>query len=119
MKDRVLFLLLTLATARLMDAQAITGSIVGSVRDASGLGIVGAKVELVHPATGAERTVETNELGDFVVSSVDPGQYRLSVQASGFKTLERTDITLTASERLSLGTLTLEIGAVQERVTVA
>ena len=48
MKDRVLFLLLTLATARLMDAQAITGSIVGSVRDAGGLGVMGAKVELVH-----------------------------------------------------------------------
>lgn len=118
MHKQILVLFIILLTARCVNAQAITGSIFGSVRDASGLAVAGAQVKLVNPATGAERRVETNELGEFVLSSVDPGEYRLSVQSAGFKTLERTGITLTASERLSLGTMVLEVGTVQERVTV-
>src|SRR5207244_1427536 len=52
------------------------------------------------------------------LSGVNPGEYSLTISSAGFKTLERTGIALIASERLSLGTLVLEVGAVQERVTV-
>ncbi len=60
----------------------------------------------------------TDESGNFVVSSVDPGEYALTVQAPGFKTFERKGIVLTASERLSAGVLSLELGNVEERITV-
>jgi hypothetical protein len=99
-------------------SQTVTGSISGSVKDASGSAVPNAKVKLVNVATDAERGVQTNELGDFVINSVDPGEYRLSVEVSGFKTLERTNIVLSALERLSVGNLVLEVGTVQERVTV-
>src|SRR5207302_7920192 len=99
-------------------AQDITGSIFGSVRDASGSTVSAAQLRLVHTATGAERRAATNDLGEFVLSGVNPGAYSLTISSAGFKTLERTGIALIASERLSLGTLVLEVGAVQERVTV-
>ncbi|MCX6633500.1 MAG: carboxypeptidase-like regulatory domain-containing protein [Acidobacteria bacterium] len=99
-------------------AQSITGSISGSVSDGTGSAVPAARLTLVNAATGAERATLTNESGEFVISSLDPGQYSLSVQVTGFKTLARKGIVLTASERLSVGNLTLELGALEEQVTV-
>lgn len=99
-------------------SQQVTGSMSGSVRDTSGLALDRAQLRLVNTATGAERAAQTNDAGDFVITSVDPGQYKLSVQAPGFKTFERTGITLSASERLSVGNLVLQLGDVSERITV-
>ena len=99
-------------------AQSITGSISGSVLDGTGSAVPAARLKLVNAATGAERATLTNESGEFVISSLGPGQYSLSVQVTGFKTLARKDIVLTAAERLSVGNLTLELGALAEQVTV-
>ena len=99
-------------------AQQSTGSISGSVRDASGLPLATSQIQLTNTATGVERKAQTNESGDFVLTSLDPGPYKLTVQAGGFKTLDRTRIILSASERLSVGNLVLELGNVSERITV-
>ncbi len=48
-----------------------------------------------------------------------PGEYGLTITARGFRTLERPGINLTAAERLAAGTFTLDVGAVEERVTAA
>ncbi len=98
--------------------QSITGTIVGSVRDPSGLAVAGAPVALTHAATGALRQGETNERGDFVFSSLQPGEYAVSVSMAGFKKLERLSVMLSANETLSVGELALEVGAVAETVTV-
>ena len=98
--------------------QAITGSMSGSVTDKSGAAVGRAQITLNAAATGSRRTVLTNDAGEFVISSVDPGQYSLTVQAPGFKTLQRNGIQLAPSDILSVGTLTLDVGAVEEKVTV-
>ena len=82
-----LFLVLQIAWS-----QAVTGSISGAVTDKSGATIAGARPTLVNTATGAQWTVQTNEAGQFVISSVDPGEYYLTVQAPGFKTLQRNGV---------------------------
>ena len=53
-----------------------------------------------------------------MIGSLSPGEYRIAVKMQGFKSTERTSVMLTAAERLSLGTLTMEIGAVEEKITV-
>jgi len=111
-------LVLALLSAALF-AQTTNGTIVGSVRDASNLAVVNAKVRLTHTATGAARESSTNERGDFTFPSLVPGGYCLAVSAAGFKTVERKGINLLATETLPLGTITLEIGAVTESVTVS
>src|SRR5262245_20838240 len=93
-------LVFSLFTVPVALSQQATGSISGSVRDSSGLAVDRSQLRLVNTATGAERVAQTNDSGDFVITSVDPGQYKLSLQAPGFKTFERTGITLSASERL-------------------
>ncbi|HTM47434.1 MAG TPA: carboxypeptidase regulatory-like domain-containing protein [Bryobacteraceae bacterium] len=109
---------LLLIAAAIGLAQQISGYISGSVRDTSGASISAADVKLTSATTGAERQTRTDDSGNFVFTSVSPGQYRLVAQAPGFKTAERKGVVLSASERLSVGVLSLEIGSLEERVTV-
>ncbi|MGH9657403.1 MAG: carboxypeptidase regulatory-like domain-containing protein [Bryobacteraceae bacterium] len=103
---------------QLVRAQTITGTIVGTVADPSGAPIAGAEVTLEHVNTRVTRSVRTAESGDFVAGSLAPGEYRVSVGLPGFKSAERKGVVLISADRLSLGTLVLEIGAVEEKVTV-
>ena len=100
-------------------AQSISGSMFGSVLDSSGSAVQGAQLKLVHSGTGAERAALTDARGEFAISALGPGQYSLTVEARGFKKLVRGDIELTSSERLSLGSLNLELGTVTEQVVVS
>jgi len=107
-----------LAAAASLAAQTITGTITGSVVDSSSLPMAGVSVTLTQTATGAERQAKTNERGDFVFSSLQPGEYALTLKQSGFKTLERRSLMLSASGTLAVGALALDVGAVSETVTV-
>ncbi len=98
--------------------QSTTGTIVGTVSDPSGLMIPGAEVLLVHPATGFERQTVSSEAGSFALPSLAPGEYRLTVKKEGFKTSERRNLNLSASETLSVGEVRLEVGSPSESVTV-
>ena len=110
----VLFFFSTLATW----SQTITGTVTGTVTDSGGGGIASAIATLRSRSTNEVRTVKTNESGDFVFNAVLPGTYNLTVEQTGFKTLERTGLVLTATQRLAVGTLQMAIGAVSERITV-
>jgi len=99
-------------------AQTITGTIVGSVVDPSGAAVANAEVSVEQTATGAKRTVNTNDQGDFLLGSLQPGEYQLTVSSSGFKTLLRSGIVLSSAETLPVGKLTMEIGAVSDQVSV-
>ena len=110
--------LLFLLQAPFIVAQSITGSIVGTVRDSSGLSVAGAQVTITDTATGAARSAATNDHGDFVFSSVTPGSYDVAVKAAGFKLAERKNLVLPASETRSLGDIALEVGDTSQSVTV-
>jgi hypothetical protein len=99
-------------------AQSVTGTITGTVKDSSNLPVSGATVTLTQLATGSERQTLTDVRGDFVFSSLAPGQYRINAVASGFKRYDRTGVNLTAAETLRVNDLILEVGAATESVTV-
>ena len=110
--------LLALAFASLASAQSVSGTIAGTVRDASSLAVSGAAITLTDTSTALERNETSNEQGDFIFSSVPPGSYQLVIKFQGFKTLQRDDVQLTASERLSLGTLVLAVGSAEQKIEV-
>ncbi len=99
-------------------AQTITGSIVGSIVDPSNLPVAGVALVLRQVSTGAERQMQTDAQGNFVFSTLLPGEYTLTASASGFKKIERKGLMLSASETLSAGTLALEVGTLAEAITV-
>ena len=105
-------------TALAASAQTITGSIVGTVTDPSSLAIANADVTLTFTSTGFQRRTKSLSSGDFAFNAIDPGTYSITVTSSGFKTSERTAINLTASERLPLGTIVLQVGQITDSVTI-
>src|SRR5277367_2021764 len=73
-------------------AQEIAGSIRGTVLDASGATVSGAKVTAVQTETGLVRTTTTGSQGAFVLVELVVGHYRLEAEAKGFKKYVREGI---------------------------
>jgi hypothetical protein len=98
-------------------AQAVTGTISGTIVDQQGSVIPGATVTVIYEATNDSRSTVTDERGNFQVTNLRPGAYTIRVELANFRTLERKNVVLSAAERLSVGNLPLEVG-LGETVTV-
>jgi Carboxypeptidase regulatory-like domain/TonB-dependent Receptor Plug Domain len=98
-------------------AQSVTGTINGVVTDDSGGLVAGASVTLTNERTADARTTTTGENGSFQFVAVQPGVYTIRIEARGFRSLERRNNNLAASEHLALGQLQLTLGPVTESVT--
>ncbi len=97
--------------------QTQEGRILGTVIDQSGGLVKGARVTITNVDTGVARTLETNEAGDYVAPSLPPGPYKLVVEATGFKKVERGGIRLEVAKDLRLD-VTMQPGSVSEVVEV-
>ncbi|MDP9170172.1 MAG: carboxypeptidase-like regulatory domain-containing protein, partial [Acidobacteriota bacterium] len=95
-------------------------TISGVLADASGAGVPGASLTLTNQDTGvALITEKSDSTGNFAFQAVPaPGNYSISIQATGFSRLEQKNIVLTAGERRSVGTLNLAVGSTNDSVTV-
>src|SRR5437773_1568802 len=94
-------------------AQRTTASVAGSIVDATGATVPAAEVLLRNLSTGAERTVETNELGYYVVTALPAGPYGLTVKKAGFQTQTVSELVLAVDQNASIN-LTLTVGAITE-----
>ena len=74
-----------------------TGELRGTVSDASGGLLVGASVTIANTDTGFTRAEMTDDLGAFRVPALQPGPYKITVEAKGFRTEART-LTLTVGQ---------------------
>jgi hypothetical protein len=99
--------------------QGLTGSITGTVVDQTGSAIAGAEVTLTSTTTNLTRQTTTDSSGDFVFTQVLPSNFRLSIAAKGFRKYEQTDIILTATERMVLRRISMEIGELTQTVEVS
>jgi hypothetical protein len=97
-------------------AQSFLGGVRGAVSDAQGV-VPGAQVVLTEQQTGATRTVETNEVGEYVFSAVPAGTYTVQATLAGFKTFQQTDLRLGTQQFVTLD-IKLDVGALAETITV-
>jgi trimeric autotransporter adhesin len=98
-------------------AQSFTGGLRGAVKDTNGV-IPGAEVTLTNEGTQAARSAQTNESGEYVFNAVEPGSYALKVALQGYKTIAQTGIRVSTQQFLTID-LTLEVGTIQETISVA
>ncbi|MBI2688848.1 MAG: carboxypeptidase regulatory-like domain-containing protein [Acidobacteria bacterium] len=96
----------------------MTGSITGSIADPSGAPIAGADVTLTNSLTSLTRQLKSDGNGDFVFTQILPGTFKLNVSANGFKRYEQTEIILTATERVVLKRVDLQLGEIAQTVEV-
>ena len=114
---RTILLLAVLVCPAMAAAQAVTGTILGTVRDATGAVVPGAIVTLHETATGLSRTAATNDHGDYTSPLLATGVYTIRLQAAGFKPTDITGVELDVDEKVRVDA-TLEIGDVADVVSV-
>src|SRR5262245_4339795 len=107
-----------LANPSSLRAQTTSASVSGSVRDAQAGVMPGANVALTSRTQGNTLNVITDDQGRFVFPIVRPDSYTLRVTMQGFKTLEQTNLVVNANDKLTVGQLTLEVGGLEENVSV-
>jgi hypothetical protein len=99
-------------------AQTASATVSGTVQDAQAGVLPGVTVTLTSRTQGNVLTTTTDDGGRFVFPIVRPDVYTLQVTLQGFKTLERTNLIVNANDKFSAGTLTMEVGAMSEEVSV-
>lgn len=99
-------------------SQTSAGSIVGVVRDSSSAVAPGAKVTVTNLGTNVSFTYVTDDTGNYFVPGLIPGQYRVSVEKSGFKTVTVPDVVVAVNQTVRVD-LTMPVGQVAETVNVA
>jgi hypothetical protein len=98
-------------------AQAVSGTILGVVKDASGAAVPGATVTVVNTGTGFSRTVVTDTLGEYTAPLVPTGAYSVSAELTGFKKVAKTNVLVGVDQRVRID-LALELGAMTEVVEI-
>jgi hypothetical protein len=111
-----LYLLFCLAPGAF--AQGLTGQISGTVTDPSGSPVPNALLVLTNVGTTQARQATTVQDGYFVFTQLLPGTYSLTITAPGFKKFEQPEIVLTATERVVVPEVKLELGELTQTVTV-
>jgi hypothetical protein len=101
-----------------LHAQTYTGSIRGRATDPTGSAVPSAAVTVTEIATNAVRKTLTNESGDYIVSFLKPGDYRINVLAAGFKEAVQHSVRLQLNQSMTID-LVLELGQVTESVEVS
>ena len=115
---------LLLGTAFILSApafalgQAATGELSITITDPSGAALKDAEVTITGTDTGATvRVLKTNDRGIAEVPLLQPGRYNTHIAATGFKTIDRTGVTVSVGNIISLD-LALTLGESTDTVTV-
>ncbi len=110
-------LLLGLLWPGALRAQNAQGTVLGHISDASGAAVEGAHVTLTNVRTSIKQTAASSSVGDYVFVNVEPGLYTLSVELSGFKAEQATNLHLGVDQTLRQN-FALSVGAITQQVSV-
>ena len=98
-------------------AQVSTGTLKGTVVDASGALVAGAGVEVVNDATGDKRTTTSADDGTFTVANLAVGIYTVTASASGFSPATNKEVKISVSFTTEI-TLSLPVAGTTANVTI-
>ena len=108
---------LLLAVTSLAAAQAGTGSLTGTIKDAQAAVLPGATITATNTATGGVRTTVSNDSGAFNLPGLPPGTYTLKVELSGFRTFQHENVSVRV-DSVTRTDAEMALGGVAETVTV-
>ncbi|MDP9051823.1 MAG: TonB-dependent receptor [Acidobacteriota bacterium] len=100
-----------------LPAQYENGSLIGTIRDASGAAIAAASVKITNDATGAVADVKTDSAGDYQVPSLRVGVYTIAASAPSFSSAVAKGITISVGNRQRID-LALQVGSTESTVQV-
>ncbi len=98
-------------------AQDHRGTILGRITDPTGAVVPGATITITNQSTNVKFSTESNAEGHYLVPLLEPGVYTVEVEATGFKRVRQTDLSVQTAEKITLN-IQLEVGMTSETVTV-
>ncbi len=104
-------------TAKGNSQVAGTGSIQGTIQDATGAVIPGASVTITNVSTQTHRSVKTDASGVYSFPNIEIGTYTVSVSASGFETYQRTGIVLEVGSNIAVN-VSMTVGSSDQKIEV-
>ncbi len=114
----LLLVLAVLVGSQPARAQALYGSIVGTVVDSSGAAIPGANIKITQTETNQTREAASNDLGAYNIPSVPSGTYSITISKEGFRAYSEKGVVVTISNVVRVDAA-LAVGAVSESVEVS
>ncbi|MGH9939014.1 MAG: carboxypeptidase regulatory-like domain-containing protein, partial [Blastocatellia bacterium] len=110
--------LLALVCVFAATAQTTTGKVRGIVQDPTGAIVAGAKVTVTSKSTNVSQATQSTGQGEYQFNDLLPGDYRLTVEAASFKTLNLTNVRVELNQTTDLPTQ-LQIGQTSESVEIS
>ncbi|MBS1791958.1 MAG: TonB-dependent receptor [Acidobacteria bacterium] len=98
-------------------AQAVKGSLLGTILDANGAAAAGATVTLTETRTNISATTTTNSDGNYSFPNLKDGVYRVEASQKGFKKVVRENVVVAVNTTVRVD-LNMQVGDVSESVTV-
>jgi len=98
-------------------AQSTDASLSGRVTDASKARIVSAKITIVGLDTNIRYQTQTNAVGEYFLTNLPPGRYRIEVEKGDFKTLVKPDVILHVQDVLNID-FEMRVGPASETIRV-
>jgi len=117
MTRALLYLVSLLSLSVSLLAQADRGTITGLVTDPSGASVPGATIALQNTGTNLEITTTSGSSGNYSLSNLPVGVYRMTVGAPGFRTYARAEVQVTVNQTIRLD-MVMEVGDVTQTVNV-
>ena len=114
----LVFLGLLRRCSRTAHAQAVYGSIFGTITDQSGAAVVGAKLTVTSVQKNTRFETTSNEAGNYNVTHLIPDHYNVRLEAPGFKVVESTGIPVYADQAARVD-VKLQVGGTEEKLTVS
>ncbi|HMY76150.1 MAG TPA: carboxypeptidase regulatory-like domain-containing protein, partial [Blastocatellia bacterium] len=115
--SRVALTILLLTVLSVAASAQFKAGIQGTVTDATGAVVSGAKITVINKETSRELTATSNETGFYRVTGLPPGNYKVLAERDGFKRRELENVIVGAETAQGLE-LILEAGQISETVTV-
>ncbi|HBY59075.1 MAG TPA: TonB-dependent receptor, partial [Solibacterales bacterium] len=115
---RAVLVVVALAAAHPLYAQAVKATLLGNITDASGAAVPAAKVLITDVGTGIARSSESNQSGNYVFANLDPGRYNVTVERQGFRTVVQKDVDVLVNSAARVD-VRLQPGEVTESITVS
>jgi len=113
----LLAMVLLIAFVSSLDAQQITGSVAGTIRDEQGALIANADVRATNVATGFTRSAKTDSTGIYNIQYLPVGGYTVAAEAPGFKKFVQQNIVIAVDQTQALN-ITLTVGTESQTVEV-
>ena len=111
------FCLVLAMSAPNSSAQAVFGSVLGTVTDGQGNAVAGAKITVTSIGKSTVYEATSNDSGNFSVTHLIPDDYRVHIEATGFKSYDVASVEVSADSSVNVDAA-LQVGSVSQTVEV-